>query len=638
MSTNEWIEGTIVEFKDENPCHRAMIREVRRHDVIFADISNGNAFDLRKANLEVALNSKNLVFLSESRDIHNLRFSELSEKEQQEVNRRHYYIKKLRDKGILKITENSVEAIKLVANERGEKAPHWQSVRAWYKSFEEAGFRIKGLYSRHRSKGFRQPRIDQAVIEIIRKAALRYYRTSQPTMASIVRNVEDAIIAHNLENCDKALKIPSYLTIKAHVEKTSYQFKKKSRSGKDSYRAEEAGDGIGIKTFRVLERVEIDHTQLDVHLLDDDRKTLLGRPTITVLIDHYSHMVLGFQLSFEDASYAAVCIACINGFMSKGDYLAHWRCDYPWPAHGVPSLIVTDNGNEFWGKSFNSVADEIGSIFFYCPIRRANYKSRVERFFGILNAMVLDDFPGVVRKQGSCGDGYDARQEARATISEFKRYFITWLTGVYHNTPLEKSGMTPNELWKLSEEEFPVATEDETELKTILLSTDKRTLTESGIRIFDLNYRGSVTKDLFRRDGPKFVTVKYNPFDLGSIFILDEINYVYLEVECHESTYASGLSLYEHNLIRTEVKKNGKEKFQNNSDLQAARAKLHKVRDELHSRNARSKNQVTTSKAARAEKVGVDPIVLGVDSTQVTSRSIKTWEDDIDLGGWSADQ
>ena len=47
-------------------------------------------------------------------------------------------------------------------------------------------------------------------------------------------------------------------------------------------------------------------------LLHDDHKTLLGRPNITVLIDHYSHMVLGFQLSFEKPSFASVCIACIN--------------------------------------------------------------------------------------------------------------------------------------------------------------------------------------------------------------------------------------------------------------------------------------------------------------------------------------
>jgi putative transposase len=638
MSINLWIEGTIVEFKDKTPCRRAMVREVRKKDVTFADISNGNAFNLQLTYLDDALTSNNIVFLSESRDISNLRFSELSEKEQQEVSRRYGYVKNLREKGILKITANCVEAIKLIADERGEKAPHWQTVRAWHKGFEKAGYKIKGLYPKHRSKGFRESRIDQAVIEIIRKAAPRYFRSSQPTMASIVQNVEDAIIAHNLEHCDKALKIPSYLTIKARVEKTSYQFKKKSRSGKDSYRAEEAGDGKGIKTFRILERVEIDHTQLDVHLLDDDSKTLLGRPTITVLIDHYSHMVLGFQLSFEDASYAAVCIACINGFMQKDDYLSLWKCDYPWPAHGVPSVIVTDNGNEFWGKSFTSVADEIGSLFDYCPIRKANYKGRVERFFGILNSMVLDDFPGVVRKQGKCGDDYDARQEAKATISEFKSYFITWLTGIYHNLPLEESGMTPNELWNLSAEDFPVPKEDETELKTILLATDTRTLTKDGIRIFGLNYKTSVLKDLYRRDGPRLVTVKYNPFDLGSIFILDEVNYVYLEVDCHEYIYASGLSLYEHNLIKAEVNKHGKEKLQNNNDLLTARAKLSKDRDELHSRNARSKTQVTTSKAARAEKIGVDPIVLVVDNTKVTAGSIESWEDDIDLEGWGADQ
>jgi putative transposase len=51
-----------------------------------------------------------------------------------------------------------------------------------------------------------------------------------------------------------------------------------------------------------------------------------------------------------------------------------------WPAHGIPATLVSDNAKEFWGKNFSAVADEIGSVFQYCPVRKGNYKSRVERF------------------------------------------------------------------------------------------------------------------------------------------------------------------------------------------------------------------------------------------------------------------
>jgi putative transposase len=137
---------------------------------------------------------------------------------------------------------------------------------------------------------------------------------------------------------------------------------------------------------------------------------------------------------------------------------------------------------------------------------------------------VLDDLPGVVRKPGKSGEGYDARQEAKMTFSEFKRYFVTWLTAVYHNLPLAESGMTPNELWRASEEDLPIPVEDEMELTPILMATDTRELSKGGIQIFLMDYNSSILKDLYRRDGPGTVTIKYNPFDIGYILVLDAIN------------------------------------------------------------------------------------------------------------------
>lgn len=74
---------------------------------------------------------------------------------------------------------------------------------------------------------------------------------------------------------------------------------RKGRHGARVLQAELTKALSGITTTRVLERVELDHTELDIHVLHDDYKTLLGRPNITALIDHYSGMLLGFQISFE---------------------------------------------------------------------------------------------------------------------------------------------------------------------------------------------------------------------------------------------------------------------------------------------------------------------------------------------------
>lgn len=638
MSIELWMEGVIVEFKESVPCKRGMIRSVGRSEIILADVSNGNVFKVQVSNLDELYSSGDVRLLAESRSFEDLKFLDLTEKEQKETNRKYRYIKKLKVYGVSKITEKSAGAIICeVASELGEKAPHWQSVRGWYKSYEESGSKMRGLYPRHRFKGDRDPKISSKVLEIIKSAEKRYLSLSQQTMASAHRNVEEKILAHNLEYPDCPLSIPNYNTVKARILEGVYQKKQKARQGVRSFQAELAGSDSGIETTRVLERVEIDHTLLDIHVVHDDHKTLLGRPNVTVLIDHYSHMVLGFQLSFEAPSFASVCMACVNAFLPKSAFMEEINCEASWPAHGIPMTLVTDNGNEFWGKNFCAVADEVGSILQYCPIRKGNYKSRVERFFGIVNSMVLDDLPGVVRKAGKCGDTYDGRQEAKITFTEFKSYFVSWLTEVYHHMPLAKSGMTPTELWTESEMNFPVPVEDEIELFPILMASSERELSKGGIRIFSMDYNSNQLKDLYRRDGSGTVNIRYSPFDIGYILVRDEVNKTFLKVESEQFEYASGLSAFEHDKIRALAKTIRKSKL-DSLDLHRARVKLSKERDEFHARNARRKTQVTASKAARSDKIGVSDITLVVDnSKQVVQIESESFDDDLDLGNWSVE-
>jgi putative transposase len=364
MSVELWVEGVIVEFVNGQPCDRGIVRQVGKNEIVLANIANGATSKLHRDDLNSMYESGGAKFLAESRDFGELKFFDLTEREQRETNRKYQYVKWLQEKGVSKVTEKSAGSIiREVAQELGEKAPHWQSVRSWHKSFIAAGRKMRGLYAKHRYKGSREPKIDARVLAIIQKEAKRYFTLGQTSMASIVRNVEDKITAHNIDNPGDTLQAPTYLTVQNRVMEGLYQNKRKARQGTRAFLAELANAQSGIETKRILERVEIDHTLLDIHVLHDDHNTLLGRPNITVLIDHYSHMVLGFQLSFEKPSFASVCMACMNAFLPKEYFLKSLECDSVWPAHGVPMTLVTDNGNEFWGNNFIAVADEIGSIF-----------------------------------------------------------------------------------------------------------------------------------------------------------------------------------------------------------------------------------------------------------------------------------
>lgn len=638
MSNINLIEGTILELCNEGETRKCIIRSIVRNQLVLADIVSGK---IEKTTIEIMQNlstNGKLRILAAEKNHGSLTFTDLSEKEQSEASRKYEYVKELRVNGISKITATSSKSvIARIAEKRGEKAPHWQSVRNWMKNFVAAGHKISGLYPKHKFKGSTAPKIREEVLHIINNESKRYLRASRPSMTSIYRNVEARIIEHNLSNPLTLLEVPSYLTVRQRTLAIQYKNKQKTRKGDKAFEAEMADDHSGIVTSRILERVEIDHTDLDIHVIHDDLLTPLGRPYITALVDHYSHMLLGFQLSFENPSFASVCTACINAFLPKTDTLKSLECDFKWSAHGIPETLVTDNGNEFWGRDFAAVADELGSTFQYCPIRKGRYKSRVERFFGIVNSMLLDDLPGVVRKKGKAAENYNAIQDATITFTDLKKHFLEWIAGVYHNIEVGDTGLTPNELWSSSEELFPVAEERAEDLIPILFATEERIHRKGGIRIFSLQYNSDVLKDVYRRDGPGEVTIKYNKFDIGYILVLDSVNRVYIRVDCDDYQYAKGVSEYEHKQITARVRQSKKTKIEC-VDLQRAKVSLAKQRDEFHARNGRRKNKVTGAKAARIEKVGVPELsIVPKDFDKAIPLSLDDEVDDLDLDGWAVD-
>ncbi|WP_429102384.1 hypothetical protein [Aeromonas rivipollensis] len=102
----------------------------------------------------------------------------------------------------------------------------------------------------------------------------------------------------------------------------------------------------------VMERVEIDHTPLDLILLDDDLLVPLGRPCLTLLIDSYSHCVVGFNLSFNQPGYESVRNALLNSIPPKNYVKDKYpSVEHEWPCYGKPATLVVDNGVEFWSKS-----------------------------------------------------------------------------------------------------------------------------------------------------------------------------------------------------------------------------------------------------------------------------------------------
>jgi putative transposase len=91
----------------------------------------------------------------------------------------------------------------------------------------------------------------------------------------------------------------------------------RARFGRTTADLTRAPRGPGVRTTRPLERVEVDHFLLDVHLLCHKTGRRLGRPWLTVLVDHFSGAVLGYHVSFATPSAASVLAALRHAVLPK---------------------------------------------------------------------------------------------------------------------------------------------------------------------------------------------------------------------------------------------------------------------------------------------------------------------------------
>src|SRR5260370_12383275 len=71
-----------------------------------------------------------------------------------------------------------------------------------------------------------------------------------------------------------------------------------------------------------LQMVAIDHTELDIIVLDDSREHAVGRPWITLGIDIFSRMIVGYYIAFEKPGALAVGMCISRCILPKDSYLA----------------------------------------------------------------------------------------------------------------------------------------------------------------------------------------------------------------------------------------------------------------------------------------------------------------------------
>ena len=180
-----------------------------------------------------------------------------------------------------------------------------------------------------------------------------------------------------------------------------------------------------------MEIVQIDHTLVDLFVVDAVNRQPLQRPWLTLAIDIASRMVAGFYLSLEHPSSTSVALAIRHMVLPKTPWLAEQKVSGDWPVYGLPTAIHLDNAREFRGKALVWGAAEHGINLIHRPVARPHYGGHIERLIGTMMGAV-HFLPGSTSSDVASRGDYDPQKHAVMTFDELEQWLALEIVGRYH--------------------------------------------------------------------------------------------------------------------------------------------------------------------------------------------------------------
>lgn len=435
-------------------------------------------------------------------------------------------------KPLLASGRKSLEEIEAAAEASGKSV---STIYRWIKRFEEAGLVSSLLRSARSDKGVL--RLDRELEEIIDKWIKKSYLVKErPTVAKLHLDIRT--------ECDELGIIPPHInTIHQRVRDIDEGERQRKRYGpRTAQQNLRPLRGSFPETGFPNAVIQIDHSPVDVIVVDEVDRLPIGRPYFTLSIDVHTRMIGGFLFSLDppSANSAALCIAHA---VSKKDYwLAARDIHAEWPIYGVMQKVHVDNAKEFVGTAMQRGCDEYGIILENRPKGQPNYGPHVERAFRTFMAKVHET-PGTTFSNTLEKLDYNSEGEACMTLKELELWFTIFIVYVYHNT--QHNGINevpPMKFYNLcvhgTKDQpgvgLPEPVENEEKFRLDFTPYILRTVQRRGVEINNIFYYAPVLRTRIKEKGSdgksrKFVFVS-DPRDISVVYFLDPDEGIYYPV------------------------------------------------------------------------------------------------------------
>lgn len=477
-----------------------------------------------------------------------------------------------------------------------------------------------------------EPAVDDLILKHFEEiVAANQVDITKLTVKSLAKEIKGKSLA-------LGLKPPSTNTVADRLEKFIHDTRLDKKRKRKGGRSRTMAGGIFPDANWPLDFVQIDHTPLDIIIVDSEFREPIGRPYLSIAIDVFSRMVVGFSLSLDAPSIFSVGRLIAHCILPKREFLEHVGVEADWNIFGMMGIIHMDNAGEFRSDDFIPFQEEYHVGIRWRPVATPEYGGHIERLAKTLNDHVHGE-PGSTMGNIFNRDGYDSEGKACYTLDEVEKWLTILITKLYHVE--EHSSLINSRGEKLSPKEKyeigilgddttpgignPDIVEDPERLKLFLLPSFERAVQREGIEL-DVKYFHDILRTLYGKKGEDGKSLKYlvkrDPRRISPIYIYNPELNEFFAIPYRDLTRPP-ISLWELNAAKKRCKEKGLS-HPTEQQIFAAYGEMREVRDE----------SVAKTKTARREKEaakrrGKDRPVYPKESSSVVEL-IDTDSDDTD--------
>jgi putative transposase len=439
-----------------------------------------------------------------------------------------------------------------------------------------------------------------------------------PEVNSIIRDViethylsrqkkSEALIVKEIRmRCRQAgYQLPAGNTIRARIRSLDPLVVAQERKGFEATRDLRPAAGKAPEPEKPLDMVQMDHTPMDVIVVDEACRESIGRPYLTLAIDTMTRCIVGMLLTLEAPSATSVGLCLAHTVSDKRAWLDRLGLtDISWSMSGKPELVYTDNAKEFKSEALKRGCEQHGINLDYRSGGQPHFGGIIERVIGTAMKMA-HELPGTTFSNTQERGKYDSEARAIFTLSELEQWLALAIC-TYHESVHSGLWETPSACWKrLTETLKPKTVKNERAFLIDFLPVIRRSISRTGFVIDHIGYYADALKPWIarRKNLEKFI-IRRDPRDLSRIWVLEPDSNQYLELP-YRSISNPAVTLWEHKKAVEKLRERGRAQI-NEAELFRMIALMRKIEETA----AKETKKVRRDKVRRSHLVDqVRPIL-----------------------------